>query len=228
MALYERDYTSTEIGYVQEGASISFMKQTYWLLATSMLTAAAGAYLTLPYVNTIMQFKWPLFIFVNLMLWFGFGLTRNKPILNIISLFIFTLATGVMLVPMIVSFLGAGKGAVIGNAFLMTAVLFGALSLFALNSKKDYSSWGKPLVVTMFVVFISALVNVLFFHSPIFSVIFSSAWLLIFGLFTIYDTQNIANGAYSSPIDAAISLYVDFFNMFTSMLHLLGIFGSDD
>ncbi len=44
MALYDRDYTSTEAGYVQEGASVSFMKQTYQLLAASMIAAAAGAY----------------------------------------------------------------------------------------------------------------------------------------------------------------------------------------
>ena len=56
----------------------------------------------------------------------------------------------------------------------------------------------------------------------------SAVVLLLFSVYTIYDTQNIANGAYSSPVDAAVSLFVDFFNMFVSMLHLLGIFGSDD
>jgi modulator of FtsH protease len=58
-------------------------------------------------------------------------------------------------------------------------------------------------------------------------IVISAGVLLLFSLFTIYDTQNIANGAYDSPIDAAVSLFLDFFNMFTSMLHLLGIFGDD-
>jgi modulator of FtsH protease len=59
-------------------------------------------------------------------------------------------------------------------------------------------------------------------------VVMSAGILLLFGMFTIYDTQNIANGAYDSPVDAAVSLYLDFLNMFTSLLSLLGIFGSDD
>ncbi len=230
MALYDRDYTSAEAGYVQEGASVSFMKQTYQLLAASMLAAALGAYLTLPFAAVIATpvVKWSLFIFVIFMLWAGLGMTRNKPGLNLAALFILTFAMGVMIVPMIAMLIGMGKGAIIGNAFLMTSVLFGALSLFAINSKKDYSSWGKPLFITMIAVFVLSLINVLVLNSPIFSVIISAAVLLLFSIYTIYDTQNIANGAYDSPVDAAVSLFVDFFNMFVHMLHLLGIFGSDD
>ena len=60
------------------------------------------------------------------------------------------------------------------------------------------------------------------------SVIVTAGILILFGFFTIYDTQNIANGAYDSPVDAAVSLYLDFLNMFTAILQLLGIFGGDD
>jgi modulator of FtsH protease len=162
------------------------------------------------------------------MLWFGLGMTRNKPGLNLAALFVLTFAMGVMLVPMLAMLIGVGKGAIIGNAFLMTAVLFGSLSIFAINSKKDFSSWGKPLFITMIAVFVLSLVNVLVFNSPILSVLISAAVLLLFSIYTIYDTQNLANGAYDSPVDAAVSLFVDFFNMFVSMLHILGIFGSED
>jgi len=54
-------------------------------------------------------------------------------------------------------------------------------------------------------------------------VIVTAGILLLFSLFTIYDTQNIANGAYDSPVDAAVSLFLDFFNMFTAILQLLGL-----
>jgi len=74
-------------------------------------------------------------------------------------LFIFTFLSGVSLVPLLASLIGAGNGAVIGNAFLMTSVLFGALSLFAINIKTDYSSWGKPLFITLIVVIIASLVT---------------------------------------------------------------------
>ncbi len=230
MALYDREYAKTmEATRTKvETSSVSFMKQTYQLLAASMLAAAVGAYVTMPYVNTVIHYRWLIFGFELFMLFIGLGMTRNKPGLNLVSLFVFTFVTGVSLVPLLSFLIGNGSGAVIGNAFLMTAVLFGALSLFAINSKTDFSTWGKPLFITLIVVIIASLVNIFLLHSPMMHVIMSAGILLLFGLFTIYDTQNIANGAYSSPVDAAVSLYLDFLNMFTSLLSLLGIFGDDN
>lgn len=228
MALYDRDYTSIDTGRVQEGASVSFMKQTYQLLAASMIAAAAGAYVTLPYAETVMQYKWFIFGAELLVLFFGLSMSRGKPGLNLAMLFLFTFLTGVSLVPLLASLIGAGNGAVIGNAFLMTSVLFGALSLFAINSKTDFSSWGKPLFITLIVVIIASLVNYFLLQSPMMHIIITAGILLLFSFFTIYDTQNIANGAYDSPVDAAVSLYLDFLNMFTALLQMLGIFGGDD
>ena len=229
MALYDRNYSdSIETGYAQEGASVGFMKQTYQLLAASMIAAAVGAYLTMPFAAAVMQYKWFIFGAELLILFFGLSMSRGKPGLNLAMLFIFTFLTGVSLVPLLAALIGAGNGAVIGNAFLMTSVLFGALSLFAINSKTDYSSWGKPLFITLIVIIIASLVNIFLLQSPMMHVIITAGILLLFSLFTIYDTQNIANGAYDSPVDAAVSLYLDFLNMFTALLQLLGIFGSDD
>jgi len=227
MALYDRDYTS-EAGLTQESVSVNFMKKTYQLLAASMLAAAAGAYVTMPYAETVMQYRWFIFGFELFMLFVGLGMTRNKPGLNLAALFVFTFATGVSLVPLLASLIGMGNGAVIGNAFLMTSVLFGALSLFAINSKSDYASWGKPLFITLIVVIIASLINIFLLHSPMMHVLITAGILILFSFFTIYDTQNIANGAYDSPVDAAVSLYLDFLNMFTALLQILGIFGSDD
>ena len=228
MALYDRNYTSAEAGYVQEGASVSFMKQTYQLLAASMIAAAAGAYATMPYAEAVMQFKWIIFGAELLILFFGLRMTRGHAGANLAMLFTFTFLTGVSLVPLLASLIGMGQGAMIGNAFLMTSVLFGALSLFAINSKSDFSSWGKPLFITLIVVIIASLVNYFLLQSPIMHIVITAGILLLFSIFTIYDTQNIANGAYDSPVDAAVSLYIDFLNMFTAMLQLLGIFGGDD
>ncbi len=229
MALYDRDYTAAqEAGYAQEVASVDFMKKTYQLLAASMIAAAAGAYVTMPYAMQVMQYKWFIFGAELLVLFFGLGMTRGKPGLNLAMLFIFTFLTGVSLVPLLASLIGMGNGAVIGNAFLMTSVLFGALSLFAINSKSDYANWGKPLFITLIVVIIASLVNYFLLQSPMMHIVITAGVLILFSFFTIYDTQNIANGAYDSPVDAAVSLYIDFLNMFTALLQLLGIFGSDD
>jgi len=230
MALYDREYARTHIGAeaTQNAVGVDFMKKTYQLLAASMVTAAAGAYVALPYAPMVAQFHWYIFGFVMLMAMFGFNAVRHNHTLSLIALFVFTFVMGAWLAPMISMFVNTGRGNVVGNAFLSTAVLFGSLSLFAINSKKDYSSWGKSLFITFVVLFVMSLVNYFFFHSPIMGIVISAGVLLLFSLFTIYDTQNIANGAYDSPIDAAVSLFLDFFNMFVSMLNLLGIFGGDD
>jgi modulator of FtsH protease len=230
MALYDRDYThsASSVGHAHEESTVSFMKQTYQLLAASMLAAAAGAYVTMPFAETVMQFKWIIFGAELLILFFGLSMSRGKPGLNMAMLFTFTFLTGVSLVPLLASLIGMGQGAMIGNAFLMTSVLFGALSLFAINSKSDYSHWGKALFITLIVVIIASLINYFLLQSPMMHIIITAGILILFSFFTIYDTQNIANGAYDSPVDAAVSLYIDFLNMFTAMLQLLGIFGGDD
>ena len=227
MALYDRDYSSVETDYIQEGASVSFMKQTYQLLGASMIAAAAGAYMTMPYAETVMQYKWLIFGAELLILFFGLSMSKGKPGLNLAMLFLFTFLSGVSLVPLLASVVGMGQGAMIGNAFLMTSVLFGALSLFAINSKSDFSSWGKPLFITLIVVIIASLVNYFILQSPIMHIVITAGILLLFSFFTIYDTQNIANGAYDSPVDAAVSLYIDFLNIFTALLQILGLWGDD-
>ena len=232
MALYNRDYNNNTINagqtYEVESVSVDFMKKTYQLLAASMVAAAVGAYVTMPYATTVMQYKWFIFGFELFMLFIGLGMTRNKPGLNLMALFVFTFITGVSLVPLLAKLIGMGSGGTIGTAFLMTSVLFGALSVFAINSKSDFSNWGKPLFITLIVVIVASLVNYFLLQSPIMHIVITAGILLLFSIFTIYDTQNIANGAYDSEVDAAVSLYLDFLNMFTAILQLLGLFPGDD
>jgi len=227
MGLYDRDYARVEsVETTLSSSRVAFLKKTYQLLALSMIAAALGAYFTMPFAAAVIKYRWLIFGAELLVLFFGLGMSRGKPGLNMIMLFVFTFLTGVSLVPLLAFLIGAGKGAVIGNAFLATSVLFGALSLFAINSKTDFSSWGKPLFITLIVVVVASIIN-LFLGNGILAVIINAAVLLLFGLFTIYDTQNIANGAYDSPVDAAVSLYLDFLNMFTVILEFLGIMDND-
>jgi modulator of FtsH protease len=235
MALYDRDYSANNStysspyerseGFVDSSSRVKFIKKTYHLLAASMVAAAAGAYATLPFASTIYEYKWFIFGAEMLVLFFGLGFSRGKPGLNLAMLFIFTFLTGVSLVPLFASLIGLGKGAVIGNAFLATAVLFGALSLYAVKTERDFSNWGKGLMITMIIVFIASLANIFIFQSGMLATLISAGILLLFGIFTIYDTQNIINGAYESEVDAAVSLYIDFLNMFTV---LLGFLSGDD
>ena len=68
----------------------------------------------------------------------------------------------------------------------------------------------------------------IFIGNPLLHIIISGAVVILFSILVIYDTQNIMRGAYETPIDGAIALYLDFLNFFTALLQLFGIFGSDD
>ncbi len=116
-----------------------------------MLAAAEGL-CNLPIADIIHQYKWLIFGAEMLVLFFGLSMSRGKPGLNLAMLFLFTFLSGVSLVPVFASLIGAGKGAVIGNAFLSTAVLFGALSIYAIKKKGDFSNWGKGLLLPMIII----------------------------------------------------------------------------
>ena len=99
------------------------------------------------------------------------------------------------------------------------------MSIFALRTKKDLASMGKILFIALIVVVIGSLIN-LFLGSPILQVAIAGVSAILFSIFIAYDTQNIVRGLYDSPVTAAVSLYLDFLNLFVSLLQLLGIFGS--
>ena len=223
-------------GRVEENSSnssvssnVSFVKKTYQLLAASMIAAVAGAIIAMPYVAVVYEYRWYLFGLELFMIFFGLNMTRGNPKLNLMALFTFTFLTGVTLVPLMAMVFAKGGGMVIVNSFLMTSILFGSLSLFAINAREDLSkSWGKPLLISFLVILVVSIINIIFFHSSIFHLFLSAIFLLIFSALTIFDTQNIVNGAYDSPVDAAISLYLNFLNMFSIILYFMGLSGGDD
>jgi len=143
-------------------------------------------------------------------------------------MFAFVFMTGITISPLLSYTLGMnGGGAIVGNAFAMTSVVFGAMSFFAIKTTKDFTSYSKPLMIALFVVIGFSILN-MFLGNPMLSVIISGAVVFLFSILVIYDTQNIMRGAYETPIDGAIALYLDFLNIFTALLQLFGIFGNDD
>ena len=231
MGLYDRDYANQshygDAGSKSEGKLVSFVKETYKLFAASMMAGAVGAYVSIPFAASVQAWFIPLFI-LEIALLFGLFAVKRKPGINLVVMFSFVFMTGVMLSPLLARTLGmAGGGAIIGNAFAMTSVIFGAMSFFAIKTTKDFTGYGKPLMIALFVIIGFSVLN-LFLGSPILSIGISAVVVLLFSVLVVYDTQNIIRGAYETPIDGAIALYLDFLNIFTSLLHLLGIFGGDD
>jgi len=235
MALYDRDYmkrnayTSVGTDSRSEADIVSFVKETYKLFAASMLAGAAGAYVGIPMANAIASIYW--FLAIPWMLFgiFGIRMVRHKPGINLLALFAFTFVGGLIITPLLSVILSMqGGGTIVGNAFLMTAVLFGGLSFFAINTTKDFASWGKPLFFAFLVLFVFSLINVFILGSPILHLIIQGVFLFVISAMVLYDTQNIINGMYDSAVEAALVLYIDFFNMFVTLLQIFGIFGKDE
>jgi modulator of FtsH protease len=80
-------------------------------------------------------------------------------------------------------------------------------------------------MIAFFIILAVSLINVFFLKSPILYVAIQGIFLLVISVMVLIDTQNVIRGAYETPMDGAIALYLDFFNLFITLLQLFGIFG---
>ncbi|MDR0407515.1 MAG: Bax inhibitor-1/YccA family protein [Campylobacteraceae bacterium] len=232
MALYDRDYANQgsqtgELGLQNKSALSLFIKKTYQLFAASLLAGSVGAYTGMDFAYQLLEYRWVLFA-VEIALLVSLMLAKRKAGLNYILLFAFTFVSGLTLSPIIEIF-SSSKGGVgiVVNAFILTTVAFGTLSVFAMNTKRNFSSLGKFLLISLVVLIVAFIINI-FTHSPILYTIISAVGAILFSIYVLYDTQNIIKGAYETPIEGAIALYLDFLNLFLFILRLLGIFSSDE
>ncbi|MGL2767414.1 Bax inhibitor-1/YccA family protein [Helicobacter pylori] len=229
MALYDRANSRNayaEDSVLHESELVSFVKTTYKFFAGSLLLATIGALLGLMNFQAVVQYKWVFFI-AEIAALFGLMFSKSKPGLNLFMLFAFTSLSGVTLVPLLGMVIAkAGLGAV-WQALGMTTIVFGLMSVYALKTKNDLANMGKMLFIALIVVLVCSLIN-LFLGSPMFQVVIAGASAILFSLYIAYDTQNIVKGMYDSPIDAAVSLYLDFLNVFISILQIIGIFSDRD
>lgn len=124
-------------------------------------------------------------------------------------------------------YLGVAGPGLIMEALGATALVFFALSGYALTTKKDFSFMGGFLVVGMVVVLVSAIAN-LFFQVPAVSLALNAAIVFLMSGFILFDTSRIIHGGETNYIRATVSMYLNVYNLFTSLLHLLGAFGGDD
>eukprot|EP01029_Cantina_marsupialis_P006724 TRINITY_DN17426_c0_g1_i1.p2 TRINITY_DN17426_c0_g1~~TRINITY_DN17426_c0_g1_i1.p2 ORF type:complete len:232 (-),score=51.34 TRINITY_DN17426_c0_g1_i1:1100-1795(-) len=231
--MYNRDYLSQETSQYKTSVDssraelMSFLKATYQLFAGSLLAATAGAYVGLDMVSTIASWYWGLVI-LEFVLLFALYAVKNKPGINLAVLFGFTFLTGLTITPLLSTILQMPAGAsIVAQAFLMTSVAFGGISMFAMTTKKDFSSMGKMLFIALIILIVGSISNI-FFQSPLLQLGIAGVGALLFSAFILYDTQQIIKGGFQTPIEAAIALYLDFFNLFVSLLQIFGILNSDD
>jgi modulator of FtsH protease len=211
-----------------------FVKKTYQLLAGSLIAGAVGAYVGMGFVSNMINpvsggltFTYWGAVILEFILLFGLYAAKNKTPLNLVLLFAFTFMSGFTLAPTLAVFIAKNMGYVIGEAFGLTAVAFGALTIFAMNTKRDFTTMGKMLFITLIVLVIAGIANI-FLHLPMLQLIIASVGAVLFSMFILYDTQNIIRGNVSSEIEAAVALYLDFLNLFVSLLQILGFLNNEE
>lgn len=201
------------------------LRNTYMLLGMTLLFSALCAG-----VSMAMNFP-PLPWFVSLALMFGLlflvNATANSA-WGILTVFLFTGFFGAMLGPMLNYYLAmpGGPGLVL-QALAGTAVVFFGLSAYALTTRKDFSFMGGFLMVGLIVVIVAMIAN-FFLAIPALSLTISAAVVMIMSALILFDTSRIINGGETNYIRATVSLYLNIYNLFVHLLHLMSVLTGDD
>jgi modulator of FtsH protease len=207
------------------------LRNTYWLLALSMLPTIAGAFVGIQ-LNFFAFFQAspimaPL-LMLGLMLGSLFVVTalRNSG-WGVVALFGFTFIAGLALTPILTVALGLRNGGqLIGLAGGMTAVIFFALSALVTITKKDFSFMGKFLFVGLILLIVAMIAN-LFFQVPAASVALSAVAVLLFSGYILFDVSRIVHGGETNYIMATMGLFLNIYNIFVSLLNILMAFSGN-
>ena len=220
---YDRSIAATQ-------SSSKVLKNTYMLLALTLLfsafTAGVSMAMNMPYMVSLGST-----IGAMLLLWFVVPRTANSAS-GIGVVFAVTGLLGFGLGPMLNHYLGLPNGPqLVMGAMGITAFVFLALSAYVLVTRKDFSFMGGFLMTGVLVAFVAAIValvaSLVGYPMPGLSLAVSALFALLMSGMILWQTSEIINGGETNYVLATISLYVAIYNLFTSLLHLLG-FASND
>lgn len=207
------------------------LRNTYALLALSLVPTVLGTWVG---VATGFNALFTGRIWLSLMVFLGgafafiWAIERNKnSSLGVVLLLAFTFFMGLMLSRLVGAVLGLKNGAdLVMMAFGGTAVIFGGMATLGTMIKRDLSGLGKFLFVGALIVFIG-FIAAAFLQTPALTLTLLVLCLAIFSAFMLYDINRIVTGGETNYISATLALYLSTFNVFQSLLSLLGIFGGE-
>jgi len=198
------------------------IRNTYLLLSLSLLTGALAAW----YAMVTQAPPMGLFmIIIYFALFFATNALRNSP-WGLVCVFALTSFLGYTLGPILNLYLHnyANGAQLISMSLGCTAIVFFALSAYALTTRKDFSYLGGFITVACMVAFIGGLAAI-FFHLPTLSLLVSGAFTLVSAGYILFITSQLVNGGETNYIMATVMLYVSIFNLFISLLNIFGAFG---
>lgn len=202
------------------------IRNTYTLLAMTLLFSAATAGLSM-----VLNLPHP-GILITLVGYFGllFLVTRLRDSAwGLAAVFALTGFMGLTLGPIVQAYLTMlpNGGQVVMMAMGGTGAIFLGLSGYALTSRRDFSFMGGFLMVGILVAFLAGL-GAIFFQLPALSLAVSAMFVLLMSGLILYQTSNLVHGHETNYIMATVTLYISIYNLFLSLLQLLGFAGSDD
>lgn len=207
------------------------LRNTYWLLALSMIPTVLGAMLGLSSgMNRFMAASPGTSTIVFLIGAFGlmYLVERNKETsLGVVLLLAFTFFMGLMLSRLLGHVLGFSNGSqLIMLAFGGTAAVFGVMASVASTTKRDLSHLQKFLFIGVVILIVASLANI-FLQLPALVLTVSVMAIAIFSAFLLVDLQRVIRGGETNYVSATLAIYLDVYNIFANLLMLLGIFGGN-
>ncbi|MBF0469763.1 MAG: Bax inhibitor-1/YccA family protein [Gammaproteobacteria bacterium] len=216
---------TTVLSQPSELSTNKLLRNTYTLLSMTLifsaLTAGLSTMLEMPPITNLICLGGAM-----LLMWFVLPKTAHSAS-GLGVVFAITGLLGFGLGPLLTVYLNLPNGPqIVATAFGGTGMIFLGLSAYALTTRKDFSFMGGFLVAGMMMVLIAALANI-FLEMPVLSLVISSVVILIMSGFILYDTSRMIHGGETNYLFVTVGLYLSIFNIFVSLLHLLG-FSSDD
>ena len=199
------------------------LRNTYLLLALTMVPTVTGAYIGIGTGGIIMQY--PIISFFVMLaavigLQFAIAANRNSS-LGVVLLLVMTFILGWWLGPLLAVALSLTNGPqLIGMAAIGTGVIFFVMAGIATTVKKDFSFMGKFLFVGMIVALLAIIAN-MFLQIPALALTISAMVVVVFALFLLHDVSRIVNGGETNYIMATTGAYISLFNIFANLLQLL-------
>ena len=206
------------------------LRNTYWLLALSLVPTVLGAWLgVVTGITSVLSGFLGFAVFLGGAIGFMFAIQKTKDSAAGVPVLLgFTFFMGLMLSRIIETTLGFSNGPeLIMTAFGGTAGVFVAMASLATVIKRDLSGMGQWLFVGVIVLLVGSVINI-FVGSTVGMMVISMAAIGIFSAYMLYDIKQIIDGGETNYISATLALYLDIFNVFQSLLALLGIFGGDN
>lgn len=226
--------TSMQHGATSQRAVVRnrVLRNTYILLAISMIPTVLGAWLGLKTgITNVMSTSPGMSAILFLAGAFGmmFLIERNKnSSIGVALLLAFTFFMGIMLSRLLGFVLGMGNGSqLIMLAFGGTGAVFAGMASIASTTKRDFSGMQKFLFIGVIILIVASLANI-FLQLPALMLTVSVMAIAIFSAFLLVDLQRIMNGGETNYISATLAVYLSLYNIFSNLLMLLGIFGGNN